>query len=64
MLIDEAAFGNPVDVPATADIIDAGKKRFPARKEVFGELVSHFVVFCISITYLFPHGHLMSKSLN
>lgn len=57
MLIDEATFGNAktVDEEATA-----GVKMFPARKDVLGGLVSHFVVFCISITYLLPQEHLIS----
>lgn len=55
MLMDEAA----LDIVGTV----AGMKRFPARKEVFGGLVSHFVVLWISITYLLPHGHLMSEKM-
>lgn len=51
MLIDEAVF-------AIDDI--AGVEILPVRNDVFGGLVSHLLVFCISVTNLLPQEHFIS----
>lgn len=54
ILIDEAVFA------IEAVEVVAGVEMFPVRNEVFGGLVSHLLVFCISVTNLLPQEHLIS----
>lgn len=64
MLIDDAALVIPPADEAEEAAVAVGRNMLPARNEVFGGLVSHFVVLWISITYLLPHGHLISEIEN
>lgn len=61
MLMDDAAFVIPPADESEEAAVAVGRKILPARNDVFGGLNSHLVVLWISITYLLPHGHLISK---
>lgn len=60
MLIDDAT----LCIPPLAGDDAIGRKLFPAKKDVFGGLVSHLVVLWISMTYWLPQGHLISEMNN
>lgn len=57
MLIKDAVLA--ISAP---DAVGGAAALVPSKNDVFGGLVSHLLVFCISVTNLLPHEHLTSKS--